>query len=101
MRGTSPVALVCLTAALAVFGFPSKLSAQGVSSEMRARELLDKYCVSCHNERLQTGGLALDRANLERAGDNAPVWEKVIVKLHAAQCPRRDFQGRIKRATKR
>ena len=28
-----------------------------------ARELVNKYCVSCHNQKLKTAGLALDRVD--------------------------------------
>ena len=32
------------------------------------REVLDKYCVTCHNQSLKTAGLMLDRAELDHAG---------------------------------
>ena len=51
------------------------------------RAMLDKYCVTCHNERSKTGGLALDRADLARVPDQAETWEKVIRKLHAGAMP--------------
>ena len=36
-----------------------------------ARELVTKYCVSCHNEKVKTAGLVLDRADA-----NAP-WNSL------------------------
>ena len=30
------------------------------------RALLDKYCVTCHNQRLKTGGLTLDTVDLDQ-----------------------------------
>ena len=30
-----------------------------------ARELVNKYCVSCHNQKLKTANLVLDRADAE------------------------------------
>ena len=30
------------------------------------RAMLDKYCVTCHNQRLKTGGLTLDKLNLDQ-----------------------------------
>ena len=51
------------------------------------RALLDKYCVSCHNEKLKTAGLMLDRADLTRIDENAPVLEKVVKKLRAGEMP--------------
>jgi cytochrome c5 len=35
------------------------------------RAVLDRYCVTCHNVRLQTGGLALDAADLARRRSSA------------------------------
>ena len=51
------------------------------------RAVLDRYCVTCHNERLRTAGLALDTVDPERVGDNAEVWEKVVRKLRTGMMP--------------
>jgi mono/diheme cytochrome c family protein len=53
------------------------------------RALVDKYCVSCHNARLKTGGLVLDKdaVDLARVPDRADIWEKVIRKLHGRMMP--------------
>src|SRR5712691_11380043 len=51
------------------------------------RALLNKYCVTCHNERLRTAGLTLDKANLEDVGGNAEVWEKVLRKVRTGAMP--------------
>ena len=32
------------------------------------REVLDQYCITCHNERLRAAGLALDAADPTRPG---------------------------------
>ena len=51
------------------------------------RQLLDQYCVTCHNERLETGGLALDVVDSTQVATHAPVLEKVVRKLRAGQMP--------------
>ena len=51
------------------------------------RALLDRYCVSCHNERLGTAGLLLDQADLADVGAAAELWEKVVRKLRAGMMP--------------
>jgi mono/diheme cytochrome c family protein len=53
------------------------------------RALVDKYCVSCHNPRLKTGGLVLDKdtVDLSRVADRADIWEKVIRKMHGRMMP--------------
>jgi hypothetical protein len=43
--------------------------------------------VSCHNQRLKTAGLELDRVNVSDLGSNAEVWERVVRKLRAGTMP--------------
>jgi mono/diheme cytochrome c family protein len=51
------------------------------------RALLNRYCVTCHNERLKTAGLLLDKTDVEKVSTDAEVWEKVVRKLRAGQMP--------------
>ena len=51
------------------------------------REILDTYCVVCHNETLRTGGLALDALDLENPGTAADRWEMVVRKLRTGTMP--------------
>lgn len=51
------------------------------------RNLLDHYCIGCHNQRAKTAGLALDSADLGRVAESAQTWEKVIHKLRASAMP--------------
>jgi mono/diheme cytochrome c family protein len=51
------------------------------------RALLDQYCVTCHNQKTQSGGLALDRLDLTRVPEDAETWEKVVRKLRAGLMP--------------
>ncbi len=51
------------------------------------RAVLDKYCVTCHNERLKTAGVLLDKADVEHVGANAELWEKVAAKLRSGEMP--------------
>ncbi len=51
------------------------------------RPLVDRYCVTCHNQRLKTAGLMLDKVELAKIPDNAETWEKVIVKLETGAMP--------------
>jgi hypothetical protein len=52
-----------------------------------ARELVAKYCVSCHNEKVKTANIALDKADAEQVFNSAETWEKVIVKLRSRSMP--------------
>ena len=51
------------------------------------RAVLDKYCVTCHNQKLRTAGLMLDTLDVAKPGANAEVWERVIGKLRAGSMP--------------
>ena len=51
------------------------------------RALLDKYCVACHNEKLKTAGLMLDKIDLAQPGAQAELLEKVIRKVSTGQMP--------------
>ena len=51
------------------------------------RAVLDKYCVTCHNGRLQTAGLELDTVGLSNLGQHAELWEKVVLKLEGREMP--------------
>ena len=46
-----------------------------------------KYCVTCHNEQLQTANLALDTLDPANVAADAEVWEKVIYKLRGGVMP--------------
>ncbi len=57
------------------------------TSAASERALIDQYCVTCHNQRLKTGGLALDQLDLAQMHDHAEIWEKVVRKLRAGMMP--------------
>jgi cytochrome c5 len=72
-------------AAAAVPQNTSAAAAPGLASQPRA--LLDKYCVTCHNERLRTASLTLDRADISQIGAAPELWEKVLRKLNTGAMP--------------
>jgi len=49
--------------------------------------MLDRYCVTCHNQRLVTAGLKLDDADVAHPGEGAEIWEKVVRKLRTGMMP--------------
>jgi len=62
--------------------------AQAVAgTEAPSRALLDRYCVTCHNERLQTAGVMFDRVDIDRADLHRELFEKVARKLRSGQMP--------------
>jgi hypothetical protein len=57
---------------------------QPISDE---RALLERYCVTCHNDRLETGGLSLETLDIGDVAAHPDVWEKVVKKLRAGSMP--------------
>ena len=49
--------------------------------------MLDRYCVTCHNDRLKTANLSLQGLDLTKVADHPELWEKVIRKLRAGVMP--------------
>ncbi len=68
------------------FGFQARPPVPA-SAASPARELVNEYCVACHNQKAKTAGLALDRADAEHVFNSAEIWEKVIVKLRSRAMP--------------
>ena len=50
-------------------------------------EVLNTYCVVCHNESLRTAGLALDEMDVAEPSARSEVWERVIQKLRTRTMP--------------
>ena len=72
--------LICIVLAAAAF-------VDAAAQTITPRATLDQYCVTCHNERLKTGGLMLDKADIDHVGASAELWEKVLRKLRAGEMP--------------
>src|SRR5436853_269619 len=51
------------------------------------RELVQKYCVTCHSDRAKTGGLTLESADPQNTASNPELWEKVVRKLRGGMMP--------------
>ena len=64
----------------AAFGF-------GALAWGQDRALLDRYCAGCHNDKVRSAGLAIDKLDLAHPGSNAEAWEKVVRKIRAGMMP--------------
>ena len=84
-----------LTASLVVCGLTGALTlnaqqpavAPAASPTADHRVVVNKYCLSCHNDRMKTGGLSLDLITAQEVGQHPEVWEKVVRKIRARQMP--------------
>ena len=77
VAGAGVVADVC--AGAAVLGAESRPLAHQAT--------IQQYCVTCHNQRLKTGGLALDALDIANVQSNAETWEQVVRKLRVGAMP--------------
>jgi hypothetical protein len=51
------------------------------------RQVMDQYCVTCHNSRAKAGGLAFDAVDLTNVGPHAEVLEKAVRRVRAGLMP--------------
>ncbi len=61
--------------------------ASSAAAELPSRALLDRYCVTCHNERLKTAGVMFDTVDITRVDAHRELFEKVTRKLRSGQMP--------------
>jgi mono/diheme cytochrome c family protein len=51
------------------------------------RSLVDRHCVQCHNDRVKSGGVALNGADLAAVAINPAPWERAVRKTRAGMMP--------------
>ncbi len=77
--------------ALVVYGQTAssgrKQPSNAATSLVDSREVLNQYCVYCHNNRMRSGGLALDTLDPAHVDERPETWEKVVRKLRAGMMP--------------
>src|SRR5678816_2625365 len=87
-RALTMAACVAWIGAVCLEGAPQtevRLKAD-TTSTTPARALISKYCVTCHNERLKTANLLLDKAD-DQIANASDTWEKVVVQLRGRSMP--------------
>jgi mono/diheme cytochrome c family protein len=100
IRPSAFVFLAVLTAVLSTRGMqalrpgpvqpiPPLLPVQALQPDAPAphRALIDRYCVTCHSDRVKTAGLTLETRDLSRVPEDAEVWEKALRKLRGGMMP--------------
>src|SRR5262252_2442708 len=56
-------------------------------AEAQPSATVNRYCVTCHNQRLKTAKLELDKLDLAHPEKDALVWERAIRKLRGGMMP--------------
>src|SRR5437588_344874 len=51
------------------------------------RDVVTKYCLTCHSDNAKTGGLSLEKLDVDHPTADAETWEKAIRKLRAGLMP--------------
>ena len=92
------ISLIRVVTTVAILG--SSLSAVVVAQTAEAqtpateyRQLLNRYCVGCHNDRTLTAGVSLQHLDLSQVGvdtEETEIWEKVVRKLRTRAMPPQD-----------
>jgi mono/diheme cytochrome c family protein len=87
-RFAIPVAAASFIA-VAAFNVPSRAqqAPAAVPAVNSHQATLQKYCVSCHNEKLKSGGLALSTLDLASVSKDIEPWEHVIRKVRTGAMP--------------
>jgi cytochrome c5 len=83
-------ASICLSQTTSKVAAPT---AENVAGPVEYQEMLNKYCITCHNEKAKIPAgapLALEKADLKHPGGNPEVWEKVVRKLGVGAMPPRN-----------
>ena len=76
LRRVCRVGCVGATLVAVLLAGAARVMAQTTSMVEPDRALLDRYCVTCHNERLRTADLLLDQLDLTQPGAHAEALEK-------------------------
>ena len=88
MRAPILALVVCgSVASMAVMQTSARTQSQPAPDAAALRATLDRYCVTCHNEKLHTAGVALDSVDPAAPDVNAELWERVVAKLRAGSMP--------------
>jgi hypothetical protein len=66
---------------------PPAVQATGSAGDTDSRQLLNRYCVGCHSDRLKTADLSLQSVDVDNIPGDAPTWEKVLRKVRAGAMP--------------
>ena len=75
------------SAAAATPWFPSEAISPTAPPAAELNEVIEEYCVRCHNERRLRGNLSLEGFDVEAAHEQAETAEKMILKLRAGMMP--------------
>jgi hypothetical protein len=77
--------IACIPCIQMAFGQQQTRAAASPSAS--SHQFLNQYCLGCHNQRVASGGLMLDKLDIDHVENRPEVWEKVVRKLRAGMMP--------------
>jgi mono/diheme cytochrome c family protein len=66
---------------------PTAPTGTSAATTLPPQALVQKYCVSCHNDRAKTGGVSFDGLDPAQATAHAEIWERALLKLRGGMMP--------------
>jgi mono/diheme cytochrome c family protein len=85
--------LIVTTCAILLLAYGARGNAQqplpaaSRSAAAAHQAVLSKYCYTCHNDKLKSGGLALTTLDISAPAEHSDAWERVIRKLETGAMP--------------
>ena len=79
--------LLAVLAAGALSAAPQPSEKSTASTPNPDQALINRYCTTCHNQKLRTAKLALDVLDLTHPEKDALIWERAIRKLRGGMMP--------------
>src|SRR5262245_21072344 len=65
----------------------AQASAAAPSVSDESRNAIQRYCITCHNDRTKAQGLTLEGVDASHPGESPEVWERVLRKLRTRSMP--------------
>src|SRR3954465_14500481 len=77
--------IACIPCIQMAFG--QQQTSAAASPSASSHQFLNQYCLGCHNQRVASAGLMLDKLDRDHVENRPEVWEKVVRKLRAGMMP--------------
>ena len=81
------ISAVLLCTVLGLASIPATKSYSAQTGVADYQQMLNQYCVACHNQRFSNANLVLPSLTIASIPIQAQTWERVITKLHARTMP--------------
>jgi hypothetical protein len=66
---------------------PAQAPASAATAALSDAALVQKYCVSCHNDRAKTGNVSFEGVDPAQAAAHADLWERALLKVRGGMMP--------------